>query len=151
MGVIREEDRRPLWVMGGRLDIVIGGDQTDGAFAVAEDRSHPGFGVPPHIHRNEDESFYVIQGEYLFGSEDGEVRARPGTFIHSPKGHLHWWRNDGDGPGRHLEIFSPAGLEKLFEEIGQPITDPHGPPPPPDPQRLFSAAPHFGVEFKMPN
>jgi quercetin dioxygenase-like cupin family protein len=147
---IKESDRRPLWLMGARLDIVIDGRQTGGAYAVAEDRSDPGFGPPPHIHANEDESFYVLEGEYLFGNEQGEVRAGPGTFVHAPKGRLHWWRNVGDGPGRHLEIFTPAGLERMFEEVGEPITAANADaPPPPDPARLLAAAPRHGVEFRV--
>jgi quercetin dioxygenase-like cupin family protein len=59
---ITESDRRPLWVMGAVLEIVIGGEQTGGAYAVAEDRSSPGFGPPPHVHTREDEAFYVIEG-----------------------------------------------------------------------------------------
>src|SRR5437868_9260892 len=147
---IAPADRRPLWVMGSLLEIVIDGDQTGGAYAVAEDRSSPGFGPPPHVHTHEDEAFYVIEGEYLFGSDEGEVRAGPGTFVHAPKGHLHWWRNVGDGPGRHLEIFTPAGLEKFFQEIGQPLEDPQAPPPgPPDPRPLLEAAPRYGLTFQI--
>jgi quercetin dioxygenase-like cupin family protein len=146
---ITEGDRRPLWLMGARLDIVIDGSQTDGAYAVAEDRSDPGFGPPPHVHTHEDEAFYVIEGEYVFGGEDGEVRAGPGTFVHAPKGRLHWWKNVGNGPGRHLEIFVPAGIERMFEEVGERITDPGAAPPPPDPQKLLEAAPRYGVEFKL--
>jgi quercetin dioxygenase-like cupin family protein len=147
---VTERDRRPLWVMGAVLEIVVDGDQTGGAYAVAEDRSSPGFGPPPHVHTHEDEAFYVIEGEYLFGSEEGEVRAGPGAFIHAPKGHLHWWRNVGEGPGRHLEIFVPAGLERMFEEIGEPVSDWGAAPPPPDPTRLLEVAPRYGVEFKVP-
>ena len=144
-------DRRSLWVMGAVLDIVIDGDQTGGAYAVAEDRSSPGFGPPPHVHAHEDEGFYVIEGEYVFGSEDGEVRAGPGTFVHAPKGRVHWWRNVGEGRGRHLEIFVPAGLERMFEEIGEPVTDPDAASPPPGPERLLKAAPRYGLEFKLPS
>lgn len=149
MLTITENDRRPLWLMGSRLDIVVGGDQTGGAYAIAEDRSEPGFGPPPHVHTHEDEAFYVIEGEYLFGGEDGEVRAGPGTFVHAPKGRLHWWKNAGDGPGRHLEIFVPAGLERMFAEVGEPIRDLDAAPPPPDPARLLAAAPRYGVEFVL--
>ena len=146
---ITEGERRPLWVMGARLDIVVDGQRTGGAFAVAEDRSSPGFGPPPHVHEREDESFYVIEGEYLFGGVGGELRAVPGTFVHAPKGHLHWWRNVGDGPGRHLEIFTPAGLEQMFLEIGEPIASGDEEPPAPDPRRLLEAAPRYGVTFRL--
>ncbi len=150
IAAIREDDRRPLWVMGSLLEIVIDGDQTGGSYAVAEDRSAPGFGPPPHVHEREDEAFYVIEGEYLFGCEDGEVRAGPGTFVHAAKGHRHWWRNVGDGPGRHLEIFAPAGLERMFEEVGEPATATDTAPPPADPRRLLEAAPRYGVTFELP-
>src|ERR687885_325237 len=73
-------------------------------------------------------------GEYAIGGEDGELVAEPGAVVHAPRGRLHWWRNVGSGPGRHLEIFVPAGLEKLFQEIGETVTDPNAPPSdPPDP------------------
>ena len=147
---ITEDERRRLWVMGSRLDIVVGGDRTGGSYAVAEDRSLPGFGPPPHVHEGEDEAFYVIEGEYLFGGEHGEVRAGPGTFVHAAKGHLLWWRNVGDGPGRHLEIFTPAGLEKMFEEVGEPAGAGDSEAPPADPRRLLEAAPRYGVTFKLP-
>lgn len=151
MRAITEGDRQSLWVMGSLLQIVIGGNQTDGAYAVAEDRSSPGFGPPPHVHEREDEAFYVIEGEYLFGGEEGEFRAGPGTFVHAPRGHLHWWRNVGEGRGRHLEIFVPAGLERMFEEVGQPASPADSEPPAPDPARLLDAAPRYGVTFHLPD
>lgn len=146
---ITESDRRPLWLMGAVLEIVLDGEQTGGTLAIAEDRSDPGFGPPPHVHTREDETFYVLEGEYLFAGGDVEVRARPGDVVHMPKGHVHWWRNVGDGPGRHLEIFVPAGLERMFEEVGEPVGDPNEAPPPPDPQCLLAAAPRYGVEFRL--
>jgi hypothetical protein len=54
----------------------------------------------------------------------------------------------GDGPGRHLEIFIPAGLEKMFQEVGEPA-DATDAEPPPDPARLLAAAPRYGLEFKV--
>jgi mannose-6-phosphate isomerase-like protein (cupin superfamily) len=149
MTVIGADERRKLWVMGSRLDIVVTGEQTAGAYAVAEDRSMPGFGPPPHVHQREDEAFYVIEGEYVFGTDDGEVHVGPGAFVHAPRGHVHWWRNVGAGRGRHLELFVPAGLEKMFEEIGEPIVDVNADPPPPDPARLLAVAPRYGVEFRV--
>ena len=78
------------------------------------------------------------------------MRSESRTFVHAPRGQLHWWRNVGPGPGRHLEIFVPAGLEQMFLEIGTPISDEHPQPPPPDPGMLLTAAPRYGVTFKPP-
>src|ERR671925_1665295 len=81
IAAIAEAGRRRLWVMGSLLEIVIDGDQTGGSYAVAEDRSSPGFGPPPHVHEREDEAFYVIEGEYVFGSapDRGRSSTLPGA------------------------------------------------------------------------
>src|SRR5690349_11016708 len=105
---IMTDKRNRDWVMGAPLEIIVTREQTGGAYAVVEDRSLPGFGPPPHVHHREDEAFYVIEGEYVFGSDEGEIRVGPGGFVHAPKGRPHWWRNVGRGRGRHVEIFVPG-------------------------------------------
>lgn len=76
--------------------------------------------APRHVHSNEDEVFQVLEGEFEFLLGDDVVRATPGAFIYSPKGQLHSFTNVGDGPGRVMILFSPAGIEGFFEESGEP-------------------------------
>ena len=62
ISAITEADHRKLWVMGALFEIVVGGEQTGGAYAVTQDRWSPGFGPPPHVHQREDEGFYILEG-----------------------------------------------------------------------------------------
>lgn len=87
-----------------------------------KERAWPG-GPPPHIHTREAESFYVLQGEFEFLAEDHWIKAAPGSFVHVPKGSLHTLKNAGDFVGRLLTLVVPAGLDRFFEEAGEPGTD----------------------------
>jgi mannose-6-phosphate isomerase-like protein (cupin superfamily) len=65
-----------------------------------------------HVHADEDDAFYILDGEltFTFGGED--VPAPPGTFVLVPPGVEHGFRNDGDGPVRMLNIHAPAGFDR---------------------------------------
>lgn len=76
----------------------------------------PNGGPPPHIHTKEDETFYVLEGTPTFRLDDDVFVARPGDFVNVPKGTLHNFRNDSDQPIRMILTFTPAGIEKFFEE-----------------------------------
>lgn len=73
------------------------GEQTGRLLAVFEQLIPPGVGVPWHLHHNEDESLYVIDGEILFivGDEQKRISAGPGTYVFGPRGIPHGFRNDG--------------------------------------------------------
>ncbi len=65
-----------------------------------------------HTHDEEDDAFYIVEGEmtFLFGGE--EVPAPPGTFVLVPPGIEHAFRNDGDVPVRMFNIHAPAGFDR---------------------------------------
>jgi mannose-6-phosphate isomerase-like protein (cupin superfamily) len=65
-----------------------------------------------HVHREEDDAFYIIEGEmtFMFGGE--EVAAPPGTFVLVPPGVEHAFRNDGNVPVRMFNIHAPAGFDR---------------------------------------
>jgi mannose-6-phosphate isomerase-like protein (cupin superfamily) len=70
-----------------------------------------------HVHQEEDDAFYIIEGEMTFTLGDEEVVAGPGTFVLVPPGVEHGFRNDGDVPVRMFNIHSPAGFDR---RIGLP-------------------------------
>ncbi len=125
-------------------------EDTNGEFIVFETLVLPGGGPPPHIHHRESESFYVLEGEFEFLAGDRWIQAAPGSFVHVPKGSLHTLRNAGDSIGRLLTLAVPAGLEKFFEEAGEPGTDVSSPPGPPDVEKLLATAERYGIEFPPP-
>jgi mannose-6-phosphate isomerase-like protein (cupin superfamily) len=77
----------------------------------------PGRELEAHVHDDEDDAFFILEGEltFVFGGET--VPAPPGTFVLVPPGVEHGFRNDGSGPVRMLNIHAPAGFDR---RIGLP-------------------------------
>ena len=69
----------PLFVVGDDVWIKISSRDTAGAFAVMEGSTHPRGGPPLHLHRNQDEWFYIPEGQYLFEVDGREIHADPGA------------------------------------------------------------------------
>ncbi len=72
----------------------------------------PGRELEAHVHDDEDDAFYILDGELVFLLEDGDVRASQGTFVLVPPGVSHTFRNPLDGPTRVLNIHAPAGFDR---------------------------------------
>ena len=74
----------------------------------------PGRELEAHVHGDEDDAFYILEGEmtFFFGDEDDEAVAPPGTFVLVPPGVRHGFRNPGPGPVRMLNVHAPAGFDR---------------------------------------
>ena len=68
-----------------------------------------------HVHKDEDDSFYVLEGELTFIHDDDEVVAGPGTFVLVPPGVPHTFANRGDAVVRMLNVHAPAGFDLRLE------------------------------------
>ncbi len=143
---------KALWVAGDLLTLKVVGDDTDGAFALMEELTPSQGGPPPHIHHREDETLYVLEGEYEVLVGENTVRAGAGSVIRVPRHVLHTFKNVSTTPSRLLALKTPAGLERFFEEVGDPATDDASPPPFGQEQirRLVATAPKYGVEIPPP-
>ena len=73
--------------------------------------------LEPHVHGDEDDAFYVLEGELTFVFGDERVPAPPGTFVLVPPGVEHGFRNDHKRAVRMLNIHAPAGFDR---RIGLP-------------------------------
>ena len=65
-----------------------------------------------HVHAEEDDAFYILEGELTFTFGDEQAPAPPGTFVLVPPGVEHGFRNDGAVPVRMLNIHAPAGFDR---------------------------------------
>jgi mannose-6-phosphate isomerase-like protein (cupin superfamily) len=129
------------------------GEDTGGAYALSELTAHTEFAPPPHIHHREDESYYILEGEFEFMDDGRTFTAGPGSFVYLPKGRLHMHKNAGDTPARALVLVAPAGVEKFIEEAGEPAEDASSVPPPPEMpelQRIVETAQKYGIEVPPP-
>ena len=114
--VLGPGEGKTVSVMGDQLIYKVVSADTRGAYGLVElvIEAH---GPPPHVHRNEDEGFYVLEGELDIQVGERKVRATTGSFVFGPRGVVHTYSKVGVGPAKLLEIFSPAGFEHFFEEI----------------------------------
>jgi quercetin dioxygenase-like cupin family protein len=126
--------------------------QTGGKYAIFEVITPPLSG-PPNLHTHpSQETFYTLEGEYeIYGMQaDGPytIKATAGAVVHIPGGVPHNYKNVGDTPGRALLIFSPAGMEQFFAELGLPVADKANPPvldSPPDMDRFIAISHKYQV------
>ena len=123
--------------------------ETAGAYFAMEALVPPGGGPPPHIHRNEDETFYIVEGTCDIRLADEIVTAGPGDFVNVPRGAVHNFHNSGGSVARLILTFTPAGIEKFFEETLERALDPSAPIPDNVDEvaaRYDAAAPRYGLE-----
>jgi quercetin 2,3-dioxygenase len=91
-------------------------DQTGGALGLFRQTIALKSGPPAHIHRAEDEFFYVVSGEFTFKLGDRIVSAPARSIVFVPRGTVHTFQNVGTESGVLLVGVTPGGFEKMFEE-----------------------------------
>jgi mannose-6-phosphate isomerase-like protein (cupin superfamily) len=143
--------RPAVWWLGGRVAVKTAGDVTDGSFSQIEFADRLGTAPPVHIHHQEDETFYVVEGEISVFVDDERLEASAGDFVFAPRGvpHSYLVRSERS---RVLCTFSPAGLEQFFAEMGIPAVagEPEPAPVIPDPDTFTRALARYGVEVVAP-
>lgn len=96
----------------------IWGHETDGTIAIVEHPVAPGVLVPPHTHDAFDEWSYVLEGSVGARIGEEELTAGPGSYVLKPRGIPHTFWNAGPEPARFIEIITPAGFERFFQDLG---------------------------------
>ncbi len=109
-----------LWWMGEPTLLKITGLQTGGSYALAEIVSTPEGFVPLHVHRREDEAFYVLDGEVTFTVGEEMIEAGPGSFVFGPRDVPHRYTVTTPS-ARMLMLFSPAGFEGFIRETSSSV------------------------------
>jgi mannose-6-phosphate isomerase-like protein (cupin superfamily) len=145
------------YVLGGRalLTVKNRGDRGEGCSNI-EHATQAGYqGPPPHYHRSQNEDIYVLKGHFEVRLDDRTVEGGPGTFVHIPKGCVHAFRNTGEGVGKLLITFTPAGgFEDYLERLGEPTQERTPPTPSSEPRDAATAdaalAREYGIEIVAP-
>lgn len=114
--VSRPGEGRIYDVLGARI-LVRSSGRSD-QMMLAEHPVPAGFGVPLHVHHQEDEMVFVLEGTITFVTGQNEVEAGPGTFLHLPRAVPHGFFNRSGANARMIAIASPGGgLEGIFRDI----------------------------------
>ncbi len=142
-----------IWGPGDLYNFLVTGEETNDAFFQFEAIVPSGGGPPPHIHRREDETFYVVSGELEVLVGESTYVAKAGDFVFIPRGTVHRFQNVGEGTAVQLVTFVPAGFENFFREVFLPVTDRNAAPPPITEEqirKMNEVAPRHGLELPPP-
>lgn len=134
-----------LTVLGDNITIKLTGEDTQGAFMMFENRNPPEHGIPMHLHRNEDETFYILEGEVEVQLGETMITAYAGDTVFLPRDVPHGFRITGDKPAHMLITVTPAGFEDYFAEMSHIAPD--------DPRAIESVldiSARYGIEFLPP-
>jgi quercetin dioxygenase-like cupin family protein len=141
-----------LWFLGLLATIKSSSETTASRVAVIEHLAPHGSGSPLHVHHNEDEWFYVIEGELTFWVGGQVITAPAGSFVYGPRDIPHTFIVSSE-QARFLLVTEPAGFENFVRALAEPAQQLVIPPPatePPDIARMIALAAEYGIEILGP-
>jgi len=140
-----------VWWKSGRITVKAGPDETGNAFSQFVVDDPRGSAPPLHVHHNEDETFYILEGEVTMFVGDERIDLAAGDFLFGPRDvpHAYVVRSER---ARMLVTTSPSGSEQVFVSLGVPVTSAEPPtelvmPPIPEMVRQFAS---YGAEILGP-
>ena len=141
-----------LWFLGSHASVKASAETTAGRVAVIEHLSPRGSGSPLHVHGNEDEWFYVIEGELTFWVGGQVIDAPAGSFVYGPRGIPHTFLVSSE-TARFLLVTQPGDFSGFLRTLAEPADAVVIPPPatePPDVAAMSRVAAEYGIEILGP-
>lgn len=143
--ILLPSEGESIRIFGG-IDFIVkvSSEQTGGAFTLLYNLNPSGTFLPPHVHGREDETFYILQGQYEFTIEGQLLSAGPGATVFAPRGIPHSYKVVSDDPGIALVLATPGGFEKCVKEMSMLALDP------PDMPAVLETCSRYGIDFLPP-
>jgi mannose-6-phosphate isomerase-like protein (cupin superfamily) len=140
-----------IWFIDTLARVLVDGDASGGAIAVVESHARGGNMPPLHVHRREDEVFYVLEGRLSVHLPEGSVELGPGEAAFAPRDVPHAYRVESE-TASWLAIATPAGFDAFVREVGEPATEEVLPPEgrEHDPARIGEISARYGIELLGP-
>jgi len=140
-----------FWFLNHLALVKASAEQTANAFGLVEFYAAVGDGSPYHVHRAEDETFYVLEGELEFFSGERRMIGGAGSLVFLPRDIPHGFRVVGASAARFFVLCTPGGFEGFVMELGQPAESLTLPvPSPPDMEKLGALAAKYRIELLGP-
>lgn len=118
---------RSFWSMGQLVTFLATGEETHDRFCLIESVVARGRELPPHVHRREDATYYLIEGEATFFANGEPLPATAGSLVFIPRGTIHSMRVESE-QARLLTLGAPAGLERWLRASAEPALELTVPP-----------------------
>ncbi|MGW7811141.1 cupin domain-containing protein [Staphylococcus xylosus] len=107
-------------LLAEKVTIIVSGEHTNGEYSLAHIIEPPNLGPPLHIHHDDDESFYVLKGDFCFYIGDQIINASTGDYVFAPKGVPHRFLA-GSEESELIVRSTPANFDALVKEVGVPV------------------------------
>lgn len=112
-------DKRTLFRGVNPNELKVASKDTNGMLTIFEYAGKEKIGPPLHVHSQQDEIFYILEGEYLFQVGDDKFMAKAGDTVFGPRNIAHTWVQRSD-TGKMMYLVQPAGtMEEFFAELSQ--------------------------------
>lgn len=145
-------DGTHMWHLDTLMTFKALADDTGGRLAVWEQQLPHGSSPPLHVHHEDDEAWFVLDGALTFQVAETTLTAETGAFVWAPRGLAHTFRVDSPS-ARLLVLGMPAGFDRFVAATGRPaeaVTLPPPPDGPPDIAGLVAAAREHGMDVLGP-
>lgn len=140
--IIKIEQAEALRPFGIDMKIMMPAALTGGNFSALVAEVKPGEGPPPHLHRDREEYFFVLEGRYQLEVDGRETTIEPGTLVFVPRGTVHAFKNIGVTTGRLLEWTIPGSNDPYFRAVHEMEAGSGF-----DPERFAEINKQFATEF----
>ncbi len=146
-------EAKSLWFMNGHVTVHLAMAENAGGISITEHLLPTGFGPPYHVHRDEDETFYVLDGEIRCKQADRVLNAKAGEVVHLARGIPHGFKVVSPD-GARLLIVSTGGFEAMLRAasmVAASVSLPEPREPTPEMQsRLAQICAENGIELLGP-
>ena len=143
------------WAMNQLFEHLLGPDEGDGRVGLALVTQAPGFATPLHRHANEAEAFFLLDGNLTYRAGEDLFEMSAGDFVWLPQTMPHAFRVTSKSPAKVLALTNPAGLLRLYDEVGMPakerrLPEGGGRPMAEEVARWNEIGPRYGLEVLGP-
>jgi len=121
--IVRPEQAPSIKPFGLDLKVLLSTEATGGATSVLMGWLKPGEGPGDHVHFNQEEIFFILEGTYEMTVSGQTTTAGPGTIVFIPRNVVHRFKNVGDTTGCMLDMSLPGGHDQYFKAISDLTTD----------------------------
>jgi len=126
---VRTGEGEARWWFGALAEIKATAADTAGQMTIVEVTEPSGAEAPLHVHRRDDEAFWVLQGDVTFEVGETTIEASAGDYVFGPRGIPHRF-TVGDQGCRMLFLLVPGGIEDVIRATSEPAPSRTLPPPP---------------------
>jgi len=117
VAIVRPEQEPRIKPFGLGMKVLLATEATGGAISVLMGWHKPGEGPPDHVHFNQEEMFFILEGTYELTVDGHTTTAGAGTIVFIPRNVVHRFKNVGNTTACLLDWSLPGGQDHYFKAI----------------------------------